>query len=1225
VRALLAAALALAPALSAAASPAWKLAPSGYVSCQDRTQQATRARGGSVHRIEAKPLVGDEQARGELEEAVRRWEEEGKTFRGEVHQLVQKQFDERRRFLSDHYEQAIRDLEVLERSEREAAIARFEEFLARYPDDAEFTPDAMFRLAELYYEKANDDFELATEAHRELAKKAVAEGRDPPPEPVKSYAPSIALYQQLITGFPDYRFVHGMYYLLAYCLAEMGQGDEAKVAYRTLIAKYPDSPFVAEAWVRLGDWYFDEIKADSLQHAADAFAQMYRFPEHPLYARAIYKLGWTYYRMDDFEHAVDSFTRLLDHYVALARKTGQKPSGDVWPEAIQYTAISFADETWGGVERAKRWFAEKGRRPYEAEVFARLGDVLFDETKYTLAVEAYKQVVAAAPLSPDAPKIQAKIVLAWSRDRQFDKEATEREVLVAAYAEGSRWWEKNKGDPDLIASVREISEKSLLRASSFHHAQAQAYKQEQKLEQAVAEYRIAARAYGDYLERFPHSKQVYELTYNYADCLYNALEFDAAARVYAAVRDDPASEKFEAEAALSAVISWEGEITRLQRSGELEDRKVVLSTDRKSGEVVKAEPLPYALAHLVRDSDVLLARYGAHPKAPAIAYRAGEVFYKYGDFDEARCRLEEVVSRWPATEVAQFGANLVIESYLTMKDWAAVEQVSARLQSQEVAKNPKLHASLQKFKLGGRFQRAMQLMDGKAWEDAARLFLALVAEEPKHEFADKALYNAASCYESARRFESALKLYERLSVEYPKAVLADEALFRVGWNSENTYEFDKAVEKYLALVENYPQSKHRKNALYNAARSLENLQRYEQAAAAFARYAKLYPDAEDAARTQFHAALIYEKTQDWRKEIQALQDFVKRFARSKEHELVVQAHLKIALAEHELGDEKSTRAGYQAAVKEFAARGLKPDASPTAAAAAAEARFRLAEYDFSLYDRIALPATTNTKKLKKALEAKLKEAKKVAPQYDEVMKYRRPDWILAAFYRKAFLLERLAQTIYEAPVPPEFKKKGAEEYLAAYQDALAQAAQPYEDQAVGVYVQAIEAARKLHVKNEWTKKIGESLARYRPREYPILKAAKARLLANDASPSPLADTVEGPSRRALPVEAEAAAAAPPDAGAPGAEAGQSPAEEATAGAGEAPASEAPAVQEAAPQKVTEEATAEAGAQPKPGAKAKAAKKAPPRKGAKSAPAKKKKQRKGAAAKGGSGASKGGSR
>ncbi|BDG02541.1 tetratricopeptide repeat protein [Anaeromyxobacter oryzae] len=1117
MRALVAAVAALAPAAALAVAPA-----SGYQSCRERPAGTpARAARAAAAQVDTTPPVTAEQAESELAAAVRRFSEEAKGYRTEVQQIVQKEFDDKRRFLADHYEQAIKDLEVLERNEREAAIVRFEEFLARYPDDPQFTPDAMFRLAELYYEKANDDFNVAIAAHREEARRAIAEGRDPPAEPMKSYAPSIALYQRLITGFPEYRFTHGIYYLLAYCLGEMGQGEEAQAAYATLIERFPDSPFVPEAWVRLGDWHFDEVKPDSLQHAAEAFSKIYGYPQHPLYARAVYKLGWTYYRMDDFEDAVEAFSKLLDHYVAVAAKTGEKPTGDVWPEAVQYTAISFADERWGGVQKAKAFFAGLGGRTYEAEIYARLGDVYFEETKWALAVEAYKAVLEKDPLSPEAPKVQAKIVLCWSRDRQFDKEAAEREALVAAYGEGTAWWERNKGDPDLTAAVRDLSEKSLLRAASFHHAQAQQYKQETRLEAAVAEYRVAARAYGDYLARFPHSKQAHELAYNWADCLYNALEFEKAARVYAQVRDDPASDKFLAEAAHSAVISWQGEITRLQRAGQLEERRILLSKDRPDGEVPRPERIPAVYENLVRDSDAYLALLPGSEKAPAVGYEAGVVFYKYGDFEEARCRFEEVVARWPTAEVAQFAANYIIESYLSMKDWAAVEQASARLQSADVAKNPSLNATLQKFKLGGRFQRATQLMDAKQYEDAAALFLALVAEEPKHEFADKALYNAASCYEGARRFESALKLYERIHAEYPSSALADEALFRVGWNAENTYEFEKAVDRYLVLVDKYAASKHRKDALYNAARSLENLQRYEEAAAAFARYAKVYPDAEDAARTQFHAALMYEKTSDWKKEIQALQEFVRRFARSREHELVVQAHLKIGLAHRELGQAKEARAAYSVAVQEFATRGLKPDVHVRAAAAAAEARFRLAEFDFDRYDKIALPATTNTKKLKAALEAKLSEAKKVAPQYDEVMKYRRPDWILAAFYRKAYLLERLAQTLYDAPIPPEVKKD--DEMLAAYQDALAQAAAPYEEQAVKVYVDAIEAARKLHVKNEWTKKVGESLARFRPSEYPIIKDAKARMVLEDSAPIAFADTPDGFTHRALP-EADAAPA-----------------------------------------------------------------------------------------------------
>jgi hypothetical protein len=260
--------------------------------------------------------------------------------------------------------------------------------------------------------------------------------------------------------------------------------------------------------------------------------------------------------------------------------------------------------------------------------------------------------------------------------------------------------------------------------------------------------------------------------------------------------------------------------------------------------------------------------------------------------------------------------------------------------------------------------------------------------------------------------------------------------------------------------------------------------------------------------------VVYEKTTDWPREIQALQEFLRRFSRSKEHELVVQAHLKIGLAQKELRKDKEARAAYAAAVREFAARGLAPETSPAAAAAAAEARFRMAEYDFERYDRITLPATTNPKKLKKALDAKLAEAKRVAPQYDEVMKYKRADWILAAFYRKAYMLERLAQTLYDAPIPPEVKKD--EVMLAAYQDALNAYAQPFEDQAIQVYVDAAEAARRLHVKNEWTKKVNESLSRFRPAEYPILKEPKSALLTDDTSPAAFADTPDGPTRRPLP-------------------------------------------------------------------------------------------------------------
>jgi hypothetical protein len=79
--------------------------PPSYVSCGDHSTGAERARTGVVKRhAVAKPAVSEAQARGEIEEAVARWEEEARSFRGEVQGIVQKQFDERRRFLAENYE-----------------------------------------------------------------------------------------------------------------------------------------------------------------------------------------------------------------------------------------------------------------------------------------------------------------------------------------------------------------------------------------------------------------------------------------------------------------------------------------------------------------------------------------------------------------------------------------------------------------------------------------------------------------------------------------------------------------------------------------------------------------------------------------------------------------------------------------------------------------------------------------------------------------------------------------------------------------------------------------------------------------------------------------------------------------------------------------------------------------------------------------------------------------
>ena len=283
----------------------------------------------------------------ELSRAIEEYEQESKDFKREVQLLVEKKYEEKRNTLANSYEKAIRDLEVLERRERLDAIAAFEEFLQRYPNDPRYTPDVMFRLAELYYEKSADDQAVAMRDYEEVLKKIdPASNVEPPPEPKVDFSKSIALYRRLIAQFPDYKLNDASWYLLAYCEEKQEDFETALTGYQQLIARYPNSRFTTEAWVRIGEYHFDAYDVpDALTKAADAYEHAVADVKHPLYDKALYKLGWVYYRLDRFDDAVARFIALADFYEAEAvRKNEEEVGGDLRNEAHQYTAISLVED-----------------------------------------------------------------------------------------------------------------------------------------------------------------------------------------------------------------------------------------------------------------------------------------------------------------------------------------------------------------------------------------------------------------------------------------------------------------------------------------------------------------------------------------------------------------------------------------------------------------------------------------------------------------------------------------------------------------------------------------------------------------------------------------------------------------------------------------------------------------------------------------------------------------
>ncbi|MEM1024076.1 MAG: tetratricopeptide repeat protein [Myxococcota bacterium] len=1007
----------------------------------------------------------------------------------DLKQRIALAYEEQKRILSLQYDNAIAELEEEERRRRIDAIARFEAFIEKYPGDPIYTPDAMFRLAELYFEKSADDFLIANRAYEdELI--AFDEGRraTEPEPPTPSYEKTIALHSALLGQFPDYRLADAARYLLGYSYGEQQQYEEALEAYQSLVANYPTSKFLPEVWTRIGEIYFDRSGTENLENAIAAYSEVTRYPDSPFYDKALYKIAWTYYRLDRFQESVDSFIGLVAYADQQEALTGVSGS-ELRAEALEYVAISLADESWGGFSKAKQVLTPLQEKEYAAELWQSYGEILFDQTRYADAIGVLRYTIAEFPNQSDNPEAQEKIVRAYERLRNFDGATEAREQLVADYSKGSSWYQANAGNEDALRKAESLTERSLYTAAIFRHQQAQAFKGDGRIRQATTSYGQAADAYQSYLERFPKSSNAYDFEFYLAECLFYSGDYGDAANQYGDVRDSTINNKHLEAAALSAVIAYEKLIETESKGGGLQSLPLLTADQRKGQEVAPKEIAPVR-RELVSASDRYLTLIPEGERAPAIAYRAAEVYYRHDQFPEARRRFESIVETYPQSEVAKYASNLIIESYLAVEDWEAVEEVSNRLMaaagsSEETTQRDEFVAQLQVFKVGAQFKQAEKFDAQGDFEKAASTYVRLVDENPSHEFADKALFNAAIAFEKVKRFDSASQVYRRIYDNYPKSDLAPRALFREGINAEKGFDFDSAVGAYGKLIARYPDSENLADAMYNLAVVLENTQDYGRAADAYADYAQAFARRDDSGEVFFRSALVYEKMEAYPQMIATLESFISRYRRDrKQQERIVQAYQKMGEAYAAQGNERQAQGAYRDCVRTFRQRRLSVRSS--AGARAADCQLQLAEAKFKQYDELKIEGTGRAQV--KALQAKARAQREVEQAFKQVFDYKRVEPTLAASYRIGHSYERFAEALFTAPIPPEFQED--EELAFEYKAQLEDRASVLERKAEAAYRKAYEEGKRTKVTNKWTERTLEGLNKYNPGEFPIQKRGK---------------------------------------------------------------------------------------------------------------------------------------
>lgn len=1144
-------AAAKAPPTRRAASKAPATAKKDEAKSNTPSQPSATGQGGE----KLEPL--DEKQRAEEVKAMRKtykkFRQAAREYLTEVRALVRKRYRERRNLIAGGYEARIKVLEKKEAIKRKSAIAYFKAFIQKYPRNPKYSPDAMYRLAELIYEKEYEDY-LARAARydEDLKRFENKEISDEPLPAKKQFTETVSWLQQLTSQFPRYRLLANAYYLLGYCRGEEENTKEA-LAY---FAKIPElaelkkqSPevykslkvpnnLVAEAWVRLGEFYF---RSNQRQNAKQAYLNVLKYPKIKIFDKALYKLAWTHYLLDEFQPAIDRFTQLLDYYIAKKKKG----SGAVLrQEAIEYIAISFADERWGSLDKAVQYVRKVGlKKPYARDVLLQLSKNYGIQGKWTKVIATNDRILELFPNHPENPLVQQQTVIAWRRLGDLNKAMLARGALSKRFGPGSQWARINEKNVRVQRMVQKLISNNIYRTAVYNHLRCETLRKEaaksnddekaKLLEAAKLSCTTAADNYGAFIKKFPHHKEAYKLTWYLADSLYFIKRYKLAAVYFKKIRDWSGEDKYKQEAAYSlvdsniqlvnqdckrGVLRLACELPSVRKKEQAKADKASKKKKRRKRARRRKEIKPIPITNenqkaLIEARQYYLKNYSKSKdeRIPEQLYLLARIYYKYDDLETARKLLWQFIETFPKHKYVKYAGETITASYY--REGRDDDMLLAMDKLRKYGVRVK-DAGL--IRLGVAFRKAERLEKEGKYAEAAKAYVEIINKNPKIPKAAEALWNAAYLYTRAQRFGSAIKLYERIVRQYPTWDKADQALFNVAYNAEKYFMFEKALARYSKLVNdsNFRKSKFRADALYNVALLQLNLQRYDAAARTYVRYSNTFREREDVPEMLYKAAMIYKRMNRTEDMLRILRQFIRRYERDpKQVRRVMTAYGQIMESKEKEGlRPRRMRREYESIIRKFQSlrSSMKPADLVQTRKYPAKAMYKLVMEKYEKFTKMTV-TSTNAKRQVRQRNNKAKEYDKVATEFSKISDYESPPWLLCALYRIAEGKQKIAESINKAPLP-RLGFKWTEEAKDIYKQKIDEKLiQPLEKAAKTLYRKVISVSTKLNYKNRCVEQAYEALHRADP-TFPLPKKSEPSYKMEPTSPLPLIRSLKPPKK-----------------------------------------------------------------------------------------------------------------
>ncbi|MBN1129480.1 MAG: tetratricopeptide repeat protein [Chitinispirillaceae bacterium] len=845
-----------------------------------------------------------------------------------------------------------------------------------YPRGA-YTPAILFRLAELYFDAAGDDFQDRLRAYEQR----MAEGKDSAGAEFPEYRLDsvIATYDRIIDVFPYSDVADGAHFYKALALQKMGKEEEGNAVLLSLIRKYPESRYYVEANMIIGRYYFDHPKVEKGQGyklAEDAYRRVLYFRKHPEYVSALYHLGWCYYMQDRYDEAIAVFKYLIEE-ASLDFDPSRKDEKQIANpllrgEAIDYIAISF--DAKNKVDEAIQFLKLVGNQDYAALVLKRIGELREEDLDFATAISVYRRLLAEYPKSRDAPLACVSLIRLYdSRDRH-DSAMVLREEFFSRYAQGGEWQDAAAGKDTVFAR----SVDSMAIVNGLYVAD-ESYRRAEVTRDRDA-YAAAAGNYRRLVERYRGDPRVVEAHWNLAVLL------DAK------LNDKPqAFDRYKAFSRLENVERPRREQAALNAVGIAQ---ALLPEDS----AVTPGTVDFAAAKVVEAVENYTKQFPDGTAWGKVMLGLGAIYFNRHLFTNAAKLYGQIIAKG-AKNADYFEALAYLgQCHFGEENWPAAITAFEKV-IRESGDDARKDAA-KKMLLQAEFLNAKRFFGADDFAAAATLFRAIDDKHPGSEYGDVALFNAAEAHERLKQWDKACDRYVDIVKRYPLSKLVPDALLNAAGDYEKINKYDKAADAYEKLAADYAWSDKAKDALFNVGFCYEKLGKPEKMADANERYSARYPGEKDVEAMLLRSAAFYMKASMWDRALSVYRNFVRRYPHNPKS---IEAYFMIAKCSYDQGDKVNALLGFNQAEQQN--QNLAKQNSETNNYYAAEAAYHsgLIQREKMLSVKLKLPEEV----LKTALKEKSDLLADAVKAFQRVMQYRSERMFEAAF-RVGELYEDLA-------------------------------------------------------------------------------------------------------------------------------------------------------------------------------------------------------------------------